>query len=151
MSDFNLQNPYVYLMLTTSKEAQLGITQAVKSFVITAILQVVFIILLVSHMVVTGANQILPIALSISFTAFSFLQLKKATHIVNAVDIEQMISGDDYSTVNVNSEGLLDNIISLRESSGKVEFTKEFIRIQNVIFSIGCTFIFIILLSYLFK
>ena len=152
MSDFNMQNPYVYMLFTSSRELDIETTQTVKSFVTTVILQSLTIVLLTILMVVTRKVSYIPlIIITLVYTGFAFIQMRRAIQVNQKNAIVEMINGDDYSSVNVNSEELLDGINSSFEAIGRIRFSKEMINIHNLIMGVGCSIVFVILLSYLFK
>ena len=134
MSDFNLENPFVYLNFSTNQKLVEEIDKLIKTWMIMALLEVIFFILSLITWIGLKASQVdIIIGTSVLFV-FALFQLRGAIRSNRTNEITDMIVGDEFTYKNVNNEELMKKITFSNENFGKVKTIRECIYVYDIIY-----------------
>ena len=134
MSQYNRENPFVYLIQSTNDKLVEESEKAIKNVMIMGILEFFVLVFSIITWVLLKDPQLGIIILSIGLSIFAFLQIRQGIRATRTTDINLMIYGSEFTYKNVNNEELLSRINNINVNLGRILFAKEAIYIFDLIF-----------------
>lgn len=159
MSNYNRQNPFMYLMESKQDELYQKSIIVIKYLIINLIIGILTLIINFSlTLIVFDIESLVMFVISTQLNYFiiflilkSFIEVKKCTKSLNLQEINTMIFGDEYKDININNEKILAMINEFNVSIGKIDAINESIKINNLIFIFYIGLYLIIGMSLLFN
>lgn len=159
MSNYNRQNPFMYLMESKQDELYQKSIIVIKYLIINLIISILTLIINFSlTIIVFDINSLVMFIISMQLNYFiiflilkSFIEVKKCTKSLNLQEINTMIFGDEYKDININNEKILAMINEFNVSIGKIDAINESIKMNNLVFIFYIGLYLIISMSLLFK
>ena len=134
MSNYNRQNPFVYLLEKKEDELTEKSRHSIKNMIILFIIMSITEILSTIVIILFKDLQVFEFAISIAIAIFILLEITNGVRSINKSNMNEMIFGDLYKDINVNQEQLLTQINNYNISIGKVEFVIESIYFFDIIY-----------------
>lgn len=134
MSQYNRENPFVYLIQSTNDKLVEESEKAIKNVMIMGILEFFVLVFSIITWILLKDPQLGIIILSIGLSIFAFLQIRQGIRATRTTDINLMIYGSEFTYKNVNNEELLSRINNINVNLGRILFAKESIYIFDLIF-----------------
>ena len=134
MSNYNRQNPFVYLLEKKEYELTEKSRNSIKNMIILFIIMGITEILSTIVLILFKDLQVFEFAISIAIAIFILLEITNGVRSINKSNMNEMIFGDLYKDINVNQEQLLTQINNYNISIGKVEFVIESIYFFDIIY-----------------
>lgn len=134
MSNYNRQNPFVYLLEKKEDELTEKSRHSIKNMIILFIIMGITEILSTIVLILFKDLQVFEFAISIAIAIFILLEITNGVRSINKSNMNEMIFGDLYKDINVNQEQLLTQINNYNISIGKVEFVIESIYFFDIIY-----------------
>ena len=134
MSNYNRQNPFVYLLEKKEDELTEKSRHSIKNMIILFIIIGITEILSTIVIILFKDLQVFEFAISIAIAIFILLEITNGVRSINKSNMNEMIFGDLYKDINVNQEQLLTQINNYNISIGKVEFVIESIYFFDIIY-----------------
>ena len=134
MSNYNRQNPFVYILEKKEDELTEKSRHSIKNMIILFIIMGITEILSTIVLILFKDLQVFEFAISIAIAIFILLEITNGVRSINKSNMNEMIFGDLYKDINVNQEQLLTQINNYNISIGKVEFVIESIYFFDMIY-----------------
>ena len=136
MSNYNRENPFVYLIEFTNNRLVEESEKAIKNIIIMSLLEIILLIFSIIVWILFKKSQLEIIIVTIGLLIFAFLQIRQGIRATRTTDINLMIYGSEFTYKNVNNEELLSKINNININLGKILFAKETIYVFDLIYLI---------------
>lgn len=125
MSNYNRQNPFMYLLESKQSELVNETTKSVKHMIEMIAISIIAILLNIIFTCIYP-SYLWVISLIIAYLDFSsFLEIRSCIREIHAKDVNEMIFGDAYKDINVNNEMILSMINKYNVAIGKANHVNE--------------------------
>lgn len=137
IADFNRGNPFVIMCRYKLDELKSNLLEVTKSQIITGATSFVALSSYLALFFDTGFYfYFLPIAFTISLFVISLILYKNILKHSVYKELNSIIYGNEYKSINVDNERLLDLLLKLNLTIGKIEYHRLLLKYINI-FNIG--------------
>lgn len=125
MSNYNRQNPFMYLLESKQDELVNKSADAVKHMIEMIVISIICIICNIIHSLTYNPSLLTISFIIIYLDIMNFLEIRSCVREIHGKEMNEMIFGDTYKDINLNNEMLLSKINEYNIAIGKVIHANE--------------------------
>lgn len=150
MSDYNRNNPFLYMMDNRNSELDTLVGQALKNWLSLCMLEIVMLIFSFMRHILYHQPQVIIFLVTIGVILFILIEIQSAIRSMQDRELDQIKYGEEYTYKTLNNEDILNRINQINVAIGKVTIAKELILCMHVLDLIIIAVQVVFILSYFF-